>query len=177
MALVPQPVPTSYTEGICSAYTPCSEVFTFNVQCKPTRSSNQHLQLMWLNRYGHYDYFTFMANRFEGLNIERTQYKSWNLDWGSSDPNKVQYSRGIADAQVQMTETVVVNSGFVNQPTFQWLEELYTSNLVYEIQTDGGLYPIVILNTEFESKIQGNRTITNIELTYTYSNNIQLLSE
>jgi hypothetical protein len=74
-----------------------------------------------------------------------------------------------------MNETVIVNSGFVNQPTFQWLEELWTSNDVYEIQMNGGLAPVNIINTEFEKKIQGNRTMYNLELQYLYSNNIQLL--
>jgi hypothetical protein len=60
-------------------------------------------------------------------------------------------------------------------PVMQWLEELYTSNEVYEIQSDGGLYPVNILNTEFESKIKGNRTIYNLELQYVYSNSIKLL--
>jgi hypothetical protein len=177
MSLVPQPVPTGYTEGICAQFTPVSELFTFNVSCGPTRSNNQHLQLMWLNRYGHFDYYTMLFNRFQGISISRQQYKSLNIDWGSSDPLKTQYSRGLNDSEVVMVETVIVNSGFCNQPTFQWLEELYTSNLVYEITTDGGLAPVNILNTEFEKKIQGNRTIYNLELQYVYSNNIKLLGK
>jgi hypothetical protein len=76
-----------------------------------------------------------------------------------------------------MTETIVVNTGFVNQPTFEWLEELWTSNSVYEIQTNGGIYGVNIINTEFEKKIQGNRTVYNLELQYVYSNNILLLGK
>jgi hypothetical protein len=177
MALIPQPVPTGYTEGFCTERTPVSEIFTFNVDCGPTRSNNQHIQLMFLNRYGHFDYVTLRFNRFQGISINRQQYKSLNIDWGSDNPQKTQYSRGLNDSEVVMVETVLVNTGFVNQPTFQWLEELYTSNLVYEITTDGGLAPVNILNTEFEKKIQGNRTIYNLELNYVYSNNIKLLGK
>lgn len=177
MALIPQPVPTTYLEGNCVEYTPVSEIFTFNVVPNCSRSSNQHLQLMWLNRYGMYDYFTFKFNRFEGMSIERQTYQSWNIDWGSDNPQKTQYSRGLNDSEVAMVQTVIVNSGFINQPSFEWLEELYTSNLAYEIQTDGGVKPINILNTEFERKIQGNRTIYNLELQYVYSNNIKLLGK
>ena len=177
MALIPQPVPTTYTTGNCSGYTPCSEIFSYNITCGASRTSNQHLQLMWLNRYGHYDYYRFLFARYEGMNITRQTYKSWNIDWGSDDPVKTQYSRGLTDSEVQMVQTVVVNTGFVNQPTFQWLEELYTSNQVYEIQPNGGLYPVNILNTEFERKIQGNRTIYNLELQYVMSNNISLLGQ
>jgi hypothetical protein len=76
-----------------------------------------------------------------------------------------------------MNQTVIVNSGFINQPDFQYLEELYTSKQVYEIQTDGGIYGVNITNTEFVRKIQGNRSLYNLELSYVYSNNIQLLGQ
>ena len=175
MALIPQPNPTGYTEGNCVEYTPVSEIFTFNLGCIPSRSNNQHIQLMFLNRYGFFDYYTFMANRYQGLNIDRQVYKSWQIDWGAPNPQKTQYARGLNDSEVSMSETIILNSGFVNQPTFQWLEELYTSNLVYEITTQGGLAPVNIISTEFEKKIEGNRTMYNLELQYVYSNNIKLL--
>lgn len=175
MSLIPQPVPTTYTLGNCSGFTPCSEIFTFNVTCGPTRSNNQHLQLMFSNRYGMFDYVTMRFERYQGLSIQRQQYKSLNIDWGSADPQKTQYSRGLNDSEVVMVETVLVNSGFVNQPMFEFYEELFTSQLVYEITQNGGLAPVNILNTEFEKKIQGNRTIYNVELQYVYSNNIKLL--
>jgi hypothetical protein len=47
--------------------------------------------------------------------------------------------------------------------------------LVYEIQADGGLAPINVVNTEYALKNVGNRTIYNVELTYVYANNISLL--
>lgn len=175
MSLIPQPVPTTYTLGNCSGFTPCSEIFTFNVTCGPTRSNNQHLQLAFSNRYGMMDYVTMRFERYQGLSIQRQQYKSLNIDWGSADPQKTQYSRGLNDSEVVMVETVLVNSGFVNQPMFEFYEELFTSQLVYEIQPDGGLSAVNILNTEFEKKIQGNRSIYNVELQYVYSNNIKLL--
>jgi hypothetical protein len=177
MGLIPQPVPNTYVEGLCSTtgFQAVSEIFTFNVEDNCSRSANQHLQLMFLNRYGQYDYYTFLFNRYEGMNITRQTYNSWNIDWGSAAPNKTQYSRGLTDSEVDMVQTVVVNSGFINQPDFEFLEELYTSNFVFEIQTDGGLKAVNIINTDFERKIQGNRTIYNLELTYVYSNNIKLL--
>lgn len=177
MGVIPQPVPTGTTTGTCVTYPAISEVFTFNLECIPTRSSNQHLQLMFQNRYGHYDYYTFIAGRYQGIGIQRQTYNQWNIDWGSADPNKTQYSRGVTDSQVQMNETVVVHTGFINQPDFEFLEELYTSSQVYEIQPNGGLRPVNIISTEFEKKIQGNRSIFNLELTYIYSNNIELLGK
>lgn len=178
MGITPQPVPTGYTLGNCIGYTPVSEVFTFNVQPICSRQGrNTQRQLMFKNRYGHYDFYTFTAGKSEGVSIERFTYRSWQNDWGSPDPSVVQYARGTTDWQVNMTETHVINSGFLNQPDFMYLEELYTSNEVYEIREDGGLSPINIINTEFVKKNKGNKEITNIELTYTYSNNLQLIGK
>jgi len=176
MAITPQPVPTTYVLGNCTGYTPVSEIFTFNIEPICNRGGeNIQRQLMWKNRYGHWDYYTFTAGKSEGLSIERQSYKSWNVDWGSSDPSMVQYSRGQTDVNVYMTETHVINSGFLNQPDFMYLEELYTADEVYEIRQDARLIPINIINTDFVRKSKGNRDIFNIELTYVYSNNISLL--
>jgi hypothetical protein len=88
-----------------------------------------------------------------------------------------QYSRGTTDYQVDMNETHVINTGFLNQPDFMFLEELWTSNDVYEITSDGGVRPINVVNVDFIRKNKGNRDITNLELTYIYSNNITLISK
>jgi len=174
MAISPQPVPTSYTIGNCSGYTPVSEIFTFNIEPICTRAGATQLQLMWLNRYGVYDYYTFTAGKDEGINIERQSFKTWNVDWDSSDPSKEEYSRGLTDFEVRMTETHVINSGFINNPDMVFLEEVYTSPEVYEIKEDGGLRPINILSGEYLRKNKGNKSIVNLELSYVYSNNISI---
>jgi len=132
---------------------------------------------MFKNRYGHYDYYTFTAGKSEGIAIDRQTFQSWNVDWGSSSPSMEKYSRGLTDFQISMVETHVINSGFLNQPDFMYLEELYTSNEVYVIEKDGELRPINVINTEFVKKNKGNKDIVNIELTYVYSNNLRLLGE
>jgi hypothetical protein len=175
MANYPPLPPTTYTLGNCTGYTPVSEIFTFNVEPICSRAGNPQLQLMWLSRYGHYDYYTFTASKLEGLAIDRQTYNTWAVNWGSANPERYQWARGLTDFQVSMVETHVINSGFLNQPDFMYLEELYTSNEVYEITSTGGLTPINVVSTEFTRKNKGNRTITNIELTYVYSTDITLI--
>ena len=176
MAIKPiTPPPTGYTQGICGEYAPISEVFTFNVKTICNKAGVDQLQLMFKNRYGLYDYYTFTAGKEEGLNIERQSFKQWSVDWGGSNPSKEQYSRGLTDAQITINETHVINTGFINQPDFMFLEELYTSNQVFEIKPNGVPRPINVVNAEFLRKIKGNRSIVNLELTYVYSNNISLM--
>lgn len=157
-----------------SGYTPVSEIFQFNM--KPDCNYFLNRQIMFKNRYGAWDYFLFEKYRSEGIGIERETYGQYNNAWGSQNPIKTNYSRGTTDFQVNMTETHICNSGFLNDPEFVWLEELYTTNDAYLIEPDGTLFPINIVATEFVRKNKGNRAITNIELTYTYSNNIKLLN-
>jgi hypothetical protein len=176
MAIKPQPVPTTYVLGNCSGYTPVSEIFTINIEPVCNRSGVTMYQFMWKNRYGHYDYYLFRAGKDEGLDITREVYKEWSVDWGGENPSKEPYSRGTIDATVSIVETHIVNTGFLNQPDFMYLEELWTSNEVYEIQQDSKLRPINIVSTEFIRKNKGNRTITNLEMTYVYSNNISLMN-
>ena len=155
-------------------YTPVSEIFQFNIGEKCNYFLNS--QIMFKNRYGAWDYFRFEKFRSEGLGINRQTYGQYNTTWGSSNPTKTTYSRGTTDYQTEILETHIVNSGFLNDPEFSWLEELYTTNDAYLIQENGTLFPINIVNAEFVRKTKGDRGITNIELTYTYSNNIKLLN-
>jgi len=171
-----QPVTITPSGGTapCVSYSAISELFQFNVvpPCNPFFNE----QIMFKNRYGAYDYFRFDRARAEGLGISRENYGQWNVNWGSSDPIKTNYSRGTTDFNTEIVETHIVNTGFISQPMFVYLEELYTTNDAYLIQTDGTLFPINIVNAEFVRKTKGNKQIFNIELTYTFSNNIKLLN-
>jgi len=156
-----------------TSLTAISETFQFNIEYDCDYWNNK--QLVWKNRYGAFDYYKFTRRKGEGLNIERQTYKQSPVSWGSSNPEKTRISRGLTDFNVSIDETHVINTGFVNQATMVWLEECYTSPEVYLIETDGTLFPINITSTDYIRKNKGNREIVNLELTYTYSNNIKLI--
>jgi hypothetical protein len=170
--LVDPPNVISTSPGTPPPYTAMSEVFQYNIDYDCDYWNNK--QLVWKNRYGTFDYYKFQKRKGEGLNIQRQRYNQIPLDWGSSSPSKTQTSRGLTDFNVGINETHVINTGFVNQATMVWLEEVYTSPEVYLIETDGSLFPINITSTDYVRKNRGNKEIINLELTYTYSNNIRL---
>jgi len=156
-----------------TSMTAISETFQFNIEDDCDYWNNK--QLVWKNRYGAFDYYKFSKRKGEGLNIQRQSYTQIPVSWGSSDPQKTRISRGLTDYNVNISESHVINTGFVNQATMVWLEECYTSPEVYLIETDGSLFPINITSTEYIRKNKGNKEIVNLELTYTYSNNIKLI--
>lgn len=166
--------PSGGTAPCVTGYVPVSEIFQFNMV--PSCNFFLNPQIMFKNRYGAWDYFRFQKYRSEGIAIDRQTYGQWNIAWGSSNPIKTTYSRGTTDYQTQMVETHIVNSGYLNDPDFVWLEELYTTNDAYLVKEDGTLFPINIIGSEFVRKTKGNRSMTNIELTYIFSNNIKLLN-
>jgi len=150
-----------------------SETFQFNIENDCDIWNNK--QLVWKNRYGAFDYYMFSKRKGEGLSIQRQTYTQIPVSWGSSNPQKTEISRGLTDFNVSIQESHIVNTGFVNQATMVWLEECYTSPEVYLIESDGSLFPINITSTEYIRKNRGNKEIINLELTYTYSNNIKLI--
>lgn len=176
--LPPSVQPTNFTPTggtpSCAAYVPVSEIFQFNVV--PNCNYFENDIIMFKNRFGCWDYYRFQKYRSEGLGIERTTYGQVNTTWGSSNPIKTNYSRGVTDYQTVINETHIVNSGYINYPEFVWLEELYTTSDAYLIQEDGTLFPINIVGNDFVRKTKGNKTMYNLELTYSYSNNIRLLN-
>ena len=156
-----------------TSLTAVSETFQFNIEGDCDIWNNK--QLIWKNRYGTFDYYKFNRRKGEGLNIQRQTYSQIPLSWGSSNPEKTRISRGLTDFNVSITESHIINTGFVNQATMVWLEECYTSPEVYLIENDGTLFPINITSTEYIRKNRGNKDMINLELTYTYSNNIKLI--
>jgi hypothetical protein len=171
----PNPVVPSWSNsGNCVSYSACSELFTFNLRCDESLQFGQ-LELMFRNRFGSYDYYRFWRGKSEALGIERQTYQQYNQTWGQNNVIKTTYSRGTTNWQTQITETHIINSGFIPQSDMVYLQELYTSDDVYEIKPDGTLFPINVVNEEFIIKNKGNKSLVNLELTYVYSNNIRML--
>lgn len=167
-------VPSLAGNGTCIYYYPVSEIFTFFIEENCGTQYGQ-LQLMFRNRFGTYDYYRFSKGKSEALGIERQTFKQFNQTWGQSNIIKTTYSRGTTDFATQMVETHIINSGFIPQSEMVYLQELYTSDDVYEVKPDGTLMPINVVNEEFIIKNKGNKSLVNLELTYNYSNNIRLL--
>ena len=177
--LNPDVEPTTFTpswsnSGNCINYSAVSEVFTFNLVCDESQQFGQ-LELMFRTRFGTYDYYRFWRGKSEALGIERQTYQQYNQTWGQNNIIKTTYSRGTTNWYSKMVETHIINSGFIPQSDMVYLQELYTSDDVYEVKPDGTLMPINVINEEFIIKNKGNKSLVNLELTYVYSNNIRLL--
>lgn len=160
----------------CPTLSAVSETFSFDIDDECLKFNQR--QLVWVNRYGTFDYYRFKAGKSEGIKIDRQEYKKYNINWGNASstnlPQHLTSSRGSDVFNVNITETHVINTGFINFPDFQFLEGLYTSPDVYIVDENNTLTPIVITSTDFIRKNRGNTNIVNLELSYQYANNLKL---
>ena len=183
-ALPPTPTPTftptppsAGSRSSCPVWEPSSEIFQFNIidDCNNPYDTNQFL---FKNRYGTWDYMTFRKKKVEQIDISRERYSKFDIDYGSADPIKEAYSRGLTDYSTQIREIHTYTSGFIPEPDMYYLEELFTSNDVYMILDNGNPFPINVLNTEFEKKTKGRgKELTNLTLQFEFANNIKLLDK
>jgi len=173
--------PTSPNGGgariICPEWNYSSEIFQFNIidDCDNPYDTNQFL---FKNRYGTWDYFTFRKKKIEQIDIQRERYNQFDITYGSANPVKEPFNRGLTDYSTQIREVHTYNTGFINEPDMYYLEELFTSNDVYMILDNGVPFPINILSNSFEKKTKGRgKEITNITIEFEFANNIKLLDK
>ena len=162
----------SYTVQFRRGTTNVSELYTFNIDTKcidwPT------YRFVWLNRWGGWDYYEYVGKPISDIAMDRLEYNR-KLE----SLYNAQYSYNLGDRgdvvyNVDASEGVKTTSGYVTRDTALWLESLYTSPTVYQI--DGSrLLPIKILDTTF-ARPQSNKVgLINlpIEFKYTFPINIQ----
>ena len=172
----PPPDPSSY-RSVCPDWDYSSEIFQFNIieDCDNPYDTNQ---IIFKNRYGTWDYFSFRKKKVEQIDIQRERYNQFDISYGSSNPQKLSYNRGLTDYSTQIREIHTYNTGFINEPDMYYLEELFTSNDVYMIMDNGVPFPINIISNTFDKKTKGRgKEITNITIQFEFANNIKLLDK
>ena len=128
------------------------EEVTFNQNC----TNNQYYQLIWLNKFGSFDYFTVTTNNEETLNIERTSFERKregviNNNWYGFNSA----SRGMVDFTIKSSKSIKLYSNWLTLAQSQWLQEVFESPQVFIYNPLIGtpndftaLYPVNITNKE-----------------------------
>ena len=154
---------------------PVTEYRTFTFQdC----SKYDQVRLMFLNRLGGWDYFNFTLVSRETLNTSKTTYKK-NI------PISYYYGLSVGNRESTVINTVnsktkKVTSNWVTDEESAWLEELWTSNEVYEVIDDPTylgvktMVPVVITTTSQEIKKRINDQLYNYEVEFKYASDINV---
>ncbi len=123
----------------------------------------ENVRIVFLNRMGGYDYFTFNKDKKRTVAINRTEYKQvLDIAYEFGDRGDV-----VLAQDVQYTFTL--NSDWISEETYLWLEELVTSPEVYIVTLLDSKYkldPIVITDTSYVIKTRLRDRIFNLTLNY-----------
>jgi len=98
-------------------------------------------QVAFLNRLGSYSYFTFTGRLVEETKVERKTFMKNNSD---DNVYKTIYN-------IDVDKEYIFNSDYIDQSTFDFMEELFTSPKLYLIKEDKSI-PMVITDTTWYNK-------------------------
>lgn len=147
-------------------------------ECSPY-NANEWVRVLWLNRQGGWDYFTFTRDVKKSVNITRSEYNRIT-DWDYSVGD-----RGRTIFATKAEEQYTIQSNWITDNEAKWLEELMTSPEVYIIGNDNKTYysglstayklPIIITQNSYEVKTTMRNQMFNFVLSYkmAYNTNLQ----
>ena len=143
-------------------------------------------ELAWKNRFGQWDYFTFKKKDEKNLSITRTSMEKPIGEFNSTLYTENSWNRGTETLKTDATYQETVNSDYLTEIQAEWLEDLFTSNDVYLINTENDIFnkvsgqtidadnpavvPVVITSAEYKKKTSVNdKCQIQYTLTYNYS--------
>jgi|694.fasta_scaffold126107_2 hypothetical protein len=171
-----------YTVAYLQAGVTASEVLKYKLrsECSPY-PANEWVRVLWLNRQGGFDYFTFTRDVKKSVSITRSEYQKI-LDWDYSVGD-----RGKTVFATKAEDNYTIQSNWITDNEAKWLEELMTSPEVYIIGNDSETYysqpstayklPIVITGNSYEVKTTLRDKMFNFVLTYKMSFNTNLQND
>jgi hypothetical protein len=92
------------------------------------------IRLAWLNKYGVWDYYTFMKKSVRTLNTTRTNYQKLRGTWNTKNFNVNRATGGMRNYQVKSIEKIRINTDYILETEAVWLEQLMTSSNVFIVK-------------------------------------------
>jgi hypothetical protein len=146
--------------------------FYFDYSC----SIYEDKQIMFKNRFGAWEYFTFTQDSKKTDRINRNVIKK-ELNWGDIANGNIKASRGEQVISSEINVEFVLNSNWISEIEFEWLSELLESNDVYILEKyvpagEQEYYPvpIIITDTSYEYKTAYRDQLFNLTINYRYAN-------
>jgi hypothetical protein len=106
-----------------------SETFTFYVNAKCSKYTP--IRLHWLNRLGGFDSFNFIYKSEIDTDVKRSTYQQEPHTFSGTSWDYTKASRGVTTYNVEMTSGIKVNTDFLTDTESEWMEDLFTSPVVY----------------------------------------------
>jgi hypothetical protein len=134
---------STYTIQAQSGSTDLGQSLTYNIVCE---QKYPNIRIKWKNRYGQFDWFNFnMVNR-QSFNTTRKTYQPQLGTWQGSSLQYNNYDSSMLNYISDSTQTIMVNTDWVDEAYNEIFKQLLVSDEVYWIydEADGDLRPITI---------------------------------
>ena len=131
-------------------------------------------RLHWLNKFGCFDSFTFSLVSTEAATVQSYGYQRDPGVWDGTSYTYPLYAGQAINFAKTKTETLTLNSDWINQDIQQWLvKSLYDSPVVYLERENGTEFePVKVTNSNYTLKQRRRdgliQETVNIERTFTY---------
>jgi hypothetical protein len=131
------------------------------------------VQVMFKNRFGAWEYFTFTQDKKKRDSISRTEIKK-EMNWGEITNANTKAFRGRQVISSSVDEEFVLNSNWISEIEYEWLSQLIESNDVYVLENYVGQslpypVPIMITDTSYEFKTSNRDQLFNLTINYRYA--------
>jgi hypothetical protein len=156
---------------------PISEVFYFYLydNCQP-----ENFRMAFLNMRGAYDYFTFTSYKQESKKIKSQTYES--RYFSTSIPSQDRdLGRATKTFATDVDREIVLESDYLNVQQGAWLQQLFMSPQVYEMDMDyiseidrqdkvyKDLKPLQILSTQVDTITKNHQKMNKYKITVKYA--------
>jgi hypothetical protein len=145
-------------------------IIYMDLECKRYDTYRLH----WLNKFGAFDSFTFSLVSTDAATVESYKYQRDPGVWKDTSYTYPLYAGQAINFAKTKTETLTLNSDWINEQVQQWLvKSLFDSPVVY-LEVNGGLdFEIVkVTNSNYQLKTRRRdgliQEVVNIDRTFTY---------
>lgn len=149
-----------------------SEAVTFNVdqQC----SKYEPVRLHWLNKLGGIDSLNCNLKSIDKTDVKRESYQQQHHTFTGFTYDYTKASRGQVDYDIKMTETLKVNTDYLTEAESIWMQDLFTSPVVYR-ELNNELIAMNITGNSIQKKTSLNDKLMQytFELNYSLTNRRQ----
>ena len=143
---------------------PDADTFRYEIvdECRYTPK-----QVIFKNKYGVYECLTLFKKNSERLSIQSDEFVNNYVNAGAYNSTVHQFKK----LNVTATESISVNSGYINEAENELYKQLLVSDKVYFYENNA-LVPIKVKTSNLAFKTRVNDRLVNYEIEFDYAYNI-----
>jgi hypothetical protein len=127
-----------------------------------------NVRVMWLNKYGSFEYFNFRLDDQKSYNITRNEFRQIL---------PVPYNIGARERTVlseKVVEQHTINTEWISQDVYSFLQGILTSPEIFIVnEKNNNIIPIIVTDTSFVYKTVYRNQIFMLTVTYELSSDIE----